>query len=519
MAKGLKQKKLILWFILCVQIGFIAYANFFLQGKNIDSDMARLYVHAIEIWKNRSYYIPGWSYVTTAEWDCSLLFAVPFYGITGNVYVAFACANMIFVAIWIWTIFSLFGGKDKIYPLVALNLILIPYGVGMLSYFNMLFFNGGQYVVKVLLPLMLTAVLLGVHDENKWKWHQYVFSILYLILLSISTASSGMYVFLCGVFPCLFAYFLYALLQKKRISIWYWICILSNILAIGVGYYLNAKYQVGSKGNSMTFCIVPNQMQENVEACFWGFFELFEGVTYYYTEIMSGEGIMVLVRMLFTAVLLVCGVRTISKVLKGKETNLFCVMLISVFVVNTIILCICNDLRRSNGLFEFRYHLVGVIPLMILTAKWLVDCYKNGSKQIKQLLLTSCAIVFLLLFVDSCKEITARDSSRSEFRNICNYANAYDVDKVYFDDYEGAEICRLFDMDTEYHYFISDGATYAYTHVFDYYEAYKNQSVDFRNSLLVIYSMEEKETLEMLGWKFSFVAQEGAYRVYVPIEM
>ena len=517
--KELKSKKIVtLWILFAVQVFFIIYCNFFLQEKNIDSDMARLYVHAIEIFKNHNYYIPDWSYVTTAEWDCSLLFAVPFYGITHNIYTSFACANIVFLAIWIWTVFKLFAGKDCIYPLVSLNLILVPYGVGMLSYFNMLFFNGGQYVVKALLPLMLTAILIEIHSHKAWKWSQYLFAILYFSLLLISTVSSGMYVFLCGVLPCVLAYFLCDLFQKDKISIGFWVCLLCNVLVVAAGYYLNIRLQVGSKGNAMTFCILPNQIHDNIVACFWGIFELFEGVTYWYTEIMSVEGIVVLLRMVFTALLLICGYLTLKKVFKGKETNIRNVILISIFVVNTIVLCVCNDLRRSNGLFEFRYHLVGVIPLMILMGKWLIDCYKTSNMKVKRFLMLVASVIFLGILLDSYKEILTRDSSRNEFRNICGYAEEYGVSKVYFDDYEGAEICRLFDEDTEYIYFISDG-TIAYTHVFDYYESYKNQPVNFDDSLLVIYGIEENDTIEMLGRSFVFIAQEGAYRVYAPIEI
>ncbi len=55
MKKVNDKKILILWVLLGVQILFILYANFFLQEKNIDSDMARLYVHAIEIFENRNF--------------------------------------------------------------------------------------------------------------------------------------------------------------------------------------------------------------------------------------------------------------------------------------------------------------------------------------------------------------------------------------------------------------------------------------------------------------------------------
>lgn len=510
------KKEFVLGAILIVQILFIIYCNFFLQTKNIDSDMARLYVHAIEMFRNHSYYIPDWSYVTTAEWDCSLLFAVPFYGITHNIYASFACANMVFLVIWMWTVFRMFKGKERIYPLFCLNLIFIPYGIGMLSYFNMLFFNGGQYVVKVLLPIMLLTIIIELTECKHWKWQQYLYVILYAILLLISIASSGMYVFLCGICPCLFAFFLHNMRREEKISKWLWIVIACNLLIVLVGYCLNIKLAVGSKGNAMVFCVLPEELHKNIVACFWGFFELFGGATYWRTKIVSYEGIIVLIRMSFTGGILWCGYITLKRLLQGKEYSLRDAMLIMISLINTVVLFLCNDMQRSNGLFEFRYHLIGAIPLMILTGEKLIDYYKVSNIKMKYFLVVLYSVILFGILFDSYREILTRDSSRYEFRNICGYAQEYGVSKVYFDDYEGAEICRLFDDNTEYYYFITNEDT-AYTFVFDYYENYKNQSVDLENALLVLYAPSEDGDIELWGKKLAFIAREGEYGVYAPI--
>lgn len=523
MVKKKEMKIRFLWLVFFAEVIFIGCCNFFLQGKNIDSDMARLYVHAIEIYKNHNLYIPNWNYVTTAEWDCTLLFAVPFYAVTKNIYLSFAIANMIFLAIWIWTVFKIFSDKDIVYPLVTLNLLMIPYGVGMLSYFNMLFFNGGQYVIKVLLPLMLTAILLKSRGRKLKGVDQYLFIGIYSAFLLVTAASSGIYVFLCGLLPCLLAFFVYSLCRKEKPSRWSYITAVLTVALTAIGYYLNIRLQVGSKGNEMKLCVVPEQLHDNIVACFWGLFELFEGVTYYTTKIMSYEGIMVLLRMLFTAVLLVCAYTTVRSVMVGKKADLREILLVSIFLTNFTILCLCDGMRRGGGLFEYRYHLIGAVPLLILSGAKLIEWYRKSDIVVKRVLSLIFAVVFTGLLFGAYRNLLTRDSSRYEFRNICHYAAEQEVRAVYFDDYEAAEICRLLDNGngTEYIYFINNGAD-AYTYAFDYYRDYSYQPVNFegrQDIVLVVYSLEEKEIIEMLGQTFRFLSQEGAYGVYVPLEM
>ena len=49
--------------------------------KMIDYDGAKLYMHALEMCRNGSFFLPDWNYITTMELDCSLLLAVPFYAL------------------------------------------------------------------------------------------------------------------------------------------------------------------------------------------------------------------------------------------------------------------------------------------------------------------------------------------------------------------------------------------------------------------------------------------------------
>ena len=88
---------IVLAVFLAVQCILTVFANLVLITENIDCDIAKLYVHAVEMWRNGRILIPGWSYLTTLELDCPLLFAVPLYGLTGNIFLSFGISNIIFL--------------------------------------------------------------------------------------------------------------------------------------------------------------------------------------------------------------------------------------------------------------------------------------------------------------------------------------------------------------------------------------------------------------------------------------
>ena len=117
--------KVVFFLILLIECALILHVNFTNRLQIVNEDAANVYVHTAEMWKNHSFYIPQWKYETTAEWDCAVIFALPLYGITHNIHIAFAISNMIFLFIFIWTAFKLFQDYDRMIPLVGLCFILV----------------------------------------------------------------------------------------------------------------------------------------------------------------------------------------------------------------------------------------------------------------------------------------------------------------------------------------------------------------------------------------------------------
>lgn len=151
--------------LLVVQVLFLCITMFAAGDTILDGDVARQYTHMIAMWKAGTPFVPDWVYTTTMEVDTAVLLALPFYGILGDAVLAFCCANVVNIAMWIGFIFLFCRRVNRlsslqINPYLACVLILIPYSSGNLYYWNMMFLNCSPYTFKVLLPLLLIYLLL-----------------------------------------------------------------------------------------------------------------------------------------------------------------------------------------------------------------------------------------------------------------------------------------------------------------------------------------------------------------------
>lgn len=506
---------LFLW--LAVQVGLIVYDNFCLQKWNIDYDSAKLYVHALEICKNRGFLIEGWKYITTAEFDCSLLFAVPFYLLLNDIYTAFALSNMIFVSLWIWTVFRLFrgAGYGVEYALLALDIILIPYGLGMLEYFNMLFFNGGQYVVKALCPLMLIALLFD-RGQEKGKSRAcrviaFVYAALYAFFLCLTTVSSGIYVAVCGIVPVLGAAVYHELTSTNRLSRRTAVCGLLSAVMIVCGFALNRFFQIDAQGSDMLLNAGLDGVRKNTSGCFWGIFGLFGAIAKQGVRLMSYEGIVVAGRIFLVLLLLFCAAQKTAQALRGR-LPLFEKMLLACFWWNTLILLICHT-SDSEGMCHYRYHLIGIIPLICLAAVWAVEQIGRRQRILKYAMSAAGLIVLFSVAFTANRRVVLWRWEYTDLAMLCEYVNNEDIAMVYLYGHEDfAEDCRLLDYqndDTVYLPVDDSGRTF----VTDYYEVFDGRDITFDNAVLVIDEATE-DIVELFGHTYQRVAQLGYLGVY-----
>lgn len=381
--KSTAEKKIImvLWALLAVEFIFLAVANLSLQIERMDDDSADMYVHIMEMWRNRRLFIPGWFYASTLELDCASFFALPLYAVTGNIFLAYGISNILFMALLIWVLFQVFHGKSAIYPLASAVLLLLPYKTGMLDYVNMLFVNGSQYIIKIMLPFLLVAILIraeeGKHRAGKSEIALWV---LYGVFLFLTGCSSGAYVLVCGLFPVFAGFFVYKLASGGRILFQYWIYGMVTVALAVTGIAVNMLMKPETRGLQMNLIgIREMSFSDNFFAIILGIYELFGGVAYQNIPVMSFQGINVLIRMGYVFLLLGVTVCAIWRALRGKG-NLRSAMFSAMFVWNLFILLVC-DTRYGASTSEYRYHLMGMVPVMCLAAEKFVDLWWGGSKQ------------------------------------------------------------------------------------------------------------------------------------------
>lgn len=498
LGKKVKEKPMetALALLLAVQVFLIAFSNLTLMEQNLDCDSAKLLKHIITMWEEKTLAIPQWSHVNTLEWDCTTLFALPLYGLTKNIYLSCTLSNVIFILILIRVIFLLFDGSDLLYPIMCANLICIPYRVGMLDYYNMLFFSGAQYIVKVLIPILLIGILLlteqkGTLAKNKRFWS---FTVLYLILLAVSSSSSGVYVAACGVAPVLVIYLAHKFLIWERIPNLVFVLIGFSILCVLGGMIVNGMIAGGTKAESMVFCSVY-AMLDNVSSCFFGLFELIGGnTTDFNTAIFSVDGIIMLAKCCLMIAFLMCGAYAFVKCMK-KRGDLRLTLLLSVFVWNYFILNVSGT-RYGSTTYEYRYHLIGILPLMCVTVVIAVQWFRSLSNmQQKWLFLCGFTVFFVfqgLVF----REVFIREEQNSSLKELVAYVGDTDLETIYmYYRSSDSEICRLLDEDRLYLEVNDEGLTQAY----DYYNKYKDAPVRTENAIVVVDAGADKGDSFELG--------------------
>lgn len=516
--KNTKKYELAGYIFLAVQILLILITNLVCSPKYVDCDSAKLMEHIIKMWEHKSLAIDGWFYSTTIEWDCVTIFAIPLYGLTKNIFFACSVSNLIFTLIFVYTLFFIFRGYSKMYPLAAANLILLPWGLGMLDYFNMLFFAGSQYIVKVLVPLMLIALLLYIEKENMSKWWKkadfMVMLVMFLFFYFVTTASSSIYVTASGLVPVLLAYFVYKFLTWTKVKPIVLIMAPVTLVLFVLGYIINASVLGGTRGDGMAYADVFD-LFTNFQEGLVGIFELFGGTTIYEgTKVMDYYGIIQFFKFVFVLFLLANAFLTLSKVIKGKA-GLLKTLLVSVFFWNWLILILTRTTAGSVT-YEYRYHLIGMIPLMILSVVNLLDMAKE-RKTPRWAFAVAGYVLLLLTLVISYKETLFWGEQNPNVLKIIEYFEDSDFDRIYiFDESNESDKLRLLGNPTHYIDIVSYGQTWAY----DFYGYYKDGPIFTEGSCLIMkqYLFGYADSDDFFGYKIEKVDQVGDYAVYYFVE-
>lgn len=493
----------LLLLIFIIQFLLIALCNIKLIDNNIDCDTGKLFVHIMKMAEHNSIIIPNWSYVSTFEIDCSSLLALPIYKLTNDIYLSFGIANIIFLAGLIGIIFFLFKDKNIMYPLLTANLFCIPYSVGMLDYFNMLFFGGAQYIIKGTLPLFLIAIILWCEStpNKKRKFYSFIPLALFAFFVFLNAFSSGIYVLFVGFFPVLVSYALYKILKcEKPAKLSYLTIGLTLVLSIA-GIILNKICMDGGRGAGMILVSVF-QIIANVFGCFAGIFELFGGISHELNvdvAVLSPEGVGILLKAVLVHTFIICGIIGFIKILR-KKADLRLVLLLSIFIWNMFVL-LATKTQAGSPTYEYRYHIIGMLPLICASVIILLSYWNELKIFQKRIFATTAILVLVCINVLSFPKALDRTDKQAELKVLCAYCDQLDVDYVYlYDASNDADMCRLITQDDAHYLFVGSGGT---TWAYDYYETYVGGPVYSENAILVVDNRYDfGDSFESFGYKF-----------------
>lgn len=457
MRSGKVSLKNIFWlFLAAAQIVFLCAVSWKAGGATIDNDAGKVFTHMMAIWESGTLAVPDWQYITTMELDCTTILALPFYGLTRNPILAFWCGNVILLAGWaalLYTLVRRMGGSIAKASLTILA-VLLPYEFYILGYWNMLFLNASQYAFKVMLPLLLIVLLLAPERPRRRDW---ALLVLYLAGCWLTALSSGIYVAACGLAPVL-CLAIYEWLQSRlRATPYRLACLFGSAAATLAGLFQQHLLGIASNASSMELNRLDT-IRDNAANCLIGFFRLFGAVPNESLPVFSLDGISTLLRMLLAAALLALAVWFSVRALSGSLPAVLhpARYLVAVFWWNLAVLLATNT-RYGDQYFEYRYHLIGAVPLIIL-AFFVIPVLTARPLRLHRAAAgagTAMAVAFAFLVNwNAVQDIWQPDGTfgiNGPEREICGIINTMDVEDVIVAAGSGTtEICGALDPSHRY---------------------------------------------------------------------
>lgn len=442
----------IAFLIFAVQLLFIIYINLFCCHKWIDHDASMLYSHTIEMFKNKSFVLNNYLEETFLHIDTACILAMPLYGITKDIFLAYGIANVIFVLLTLYVLNDLIDKFDveNVYKYIAFVLYLAPYRIGMLEWSTMLFFECSFYNFCVLVPVMLIDLMLdgkcdGKNTDDKklctidFIGKVYVKDVslfaIYAIMTFITAFSRGTYVFLVGLLPVICCYVLEVVLSKdglKTIKKSKVFLIISTVIVYALGMGLSAILDKAPNTDGYNL-VLPHDLVNNTLKAFWGHLSIFVGPVS--PDVMSADGIKTLLMLAFGIVTFILVIINLKHAFKEEEHSNELRYLTIVYVFNFCI-CALTQCAESDVAFPERYLFPGFLPVLMsvpIVIKYVLKIERDLLKKCVYFVLgclTFCAV--LIGDIDVVEGFKENADRTMGIRQTLSEAKANGINTVFF---------------------------------------------------------------------------------------
>lgn len=482
--------------VLLVEFVFLIWANLFKIPATIDNDSAKVFTHAVEMFRWKTPFVPGWVNQTTLELDCTTLIAIPIYAAIHNIILSFGIANIILTITYFLVIGKLLNrmGVKKAYKYITLTLVITPYSFGQLSYYNMMFFSAGQYVLKVLVPLMMMVVMSAEVDIKKGlkpvEWvkalaennrEDIICAVFCLIFLFVCTISSGPYVLMGGLLPIAIGYAVYDFGKKEKIKEALLdvkiLFLLASMFVALAGMKVFRHKCADTVGNNITL-IKRYELFDSFGSKMEAFFYILGGVKSEACMALSVDGISYLIRFVFCILMLVAiiyygvlAIRDFSASKEKQKTTMIEKYIVVQAIINFLVLLV-TDLYGQP-----RYFLISVVPCMILVVGMIEKMFGGFRLETQKVLFTVGFATFLIMIVLLSNKQVLKDECDPYFTpdewkwvNVLDYVKSEpETHIITLDDTGLAEVFRALDDEDSLKKYITYSTEYQDIAVHGYY--------------------------------------------------
>ena len=446
--------KYIMLAILGIQLVFIIWINLFKCHDFVEHDASMLYSHTIHMWEQKKLVIPNYQEETFFHLDTSCILALPLYGLTHDIFLAYGISNVIFLILTLWVMNDLLkrlNVKDM-YRYSGLLLYIIPYRLGLAQYLNMLFFECSFYNVCILVTVLAIDLFLYKRPETadkKERIFYYSMLVIYALFTVLTAFSRGSYTLLVALLPAILCYALDVILSPeglRHIERSKVLVVLTTFVsyAVGMGYARFRGFVPNKTGYKL---IYVRDLVDNFIGVIWGHFCIFIGLTD--PDVFTKEGIFQLILTAYALLIIILIIFNMKHAFKDEKYSSALRYLTIIYLWNCAILGL-TDSHDSTWGFPERYLLPGFVPLLLSAPIML-----TYMEKIKRDLLRQCtylvvsALTFLTLAVcniNAMEKIWQTNVDLNGIREVLSYARSNDINTVFFvNDFNAALISRSLD--------------------------------------------------------------------------
>ena len=510
--------------LLFVQISFIVYFNLSDIRCSLDFDVANTFYHYMEVIKNGTMRLENWNHTTSLELDGSFLFAVPLYYITKDIFLAVGISNIILMVLYLLVIFRILwhAGVNKMFTYASLCLAITPYSYGMLEYFNMMFYGGACYSIKTLIPLLfLLLIQILVKKEAYVKRERVELGViiaLYVGFLLVTSFSTGFYAMLCGILPMLMCLMSDVWIDggwQKKYNKKHIYLIIGTFVIYIIGSIMHNNFYPDVSRSNMRITKLENYAI-NFRACIAGLFQVFGATTSADVEVMSFWGIVHCLKMVLVGLFLAVAIYNFIAFFHKTEQLDVRKYLFFIFLFNFLVLLIADCRYGTNTHIEYRYLLIGVVPLILLLGIQLSE-WRKVWNEFQYRTIGVCLILALVVLLAGNNGNVIRSWDRTTYAvELCDYFNTLDIDSVFFvDDPDTSIICKGIDSNHKYGAFITETQT-LHQSFCSYKESTSGSFYGGSNVVAIIEGRDIYEQFpEQIAKNYSYIGKVRWYDLYI----